>query len=437
MVLIDGLGAEAFGARLREGALGDVPWSVSLDSGVPSLSRPVYHEILTGVPQWAAGIRSNAYASARADSVAARVRAGGGKVAWMLETVSWFHELFGAPGDLLVVGRQVTSREAFERAWALLPDLTVLHLTEVDEAGHRYGAESDEYLAASRRAFGIVAAFRAIARGNAGGDDVIWLVGADHGHMPHGGHGGPEARVRRVTWAVFDDGALASDMGAAAPPPGTTAASLAPTIARALGVDAPRESMADGLPLLPGLLGEPFQAGAARLRAVEAARAAREERFLGSPTSRATLVGGALIVAVATMGWFRSKRGIAEIMVSLTAIAGFLLAGPGLSLSSVRTERWYLVHAVCTLVPVAVAAWIVARRWASTVATAAVSAVFPAVALIATRGSLGLSDATPLETVLWPSLGLVPASVCAAIAIVEGAVASRARRRASLARRSG
>ena len=437
VVLIDGLGAEPFDARVREGALGRVSWKVSLDSGVPSRSRPVYHAILTGVPQWVAGIRSNAYAPARADSVTDRVRAGGGRVAWMLETVPWFYELFGAPEDALVVGRQVTSPEAFERVWALSADLTVLHLIEVDEAGHLYGAESDEYVAASRRAMGIVASFRALARGKPGGDEVVWFVGADHGHTARGGHGGPEERVRRVSWAVLDDGASASDMGAAAPPPGATVGSLAPTIARALGVDAPRESMADGLPLLPGLFGEPLQASAARVEAVVAARAAEQERFLGSPTSRATLFGGVVITTLVAMAWFRRRRGIGETMVSLAAIAGLLVAGPGLSMSSARTEGWYVVHAVCPLVLFAGAGWVVVRKWASPVATAAASTVFPALALVAARGSLGRSDSTPAEMVLWPSLALVPASVCAAIAIVEAVVVLSWRRGMSRGRGRG
>src|ERR1019366_6444911 len=48
VVLIDGLGGDAFDALLREGTLGEVAWRVSLDSGVPSRSRPVYHALLTG-----------------------------------------------------------------------------------------------------------------------------------------------------------------------------------------------------------------------------------------------------------------------------------------------------------------------------------------------------------------------------------------------------
>jgi hypothetical protein len=427
VVLIDGLGADAFDARLREGALGEVHWKVALDSGVPSRSRPVYHAILTGVPQWAAGIRGNGYATGRADSVVDRVRAGGGKVAWMLEDEPWFYELFGDPRDIVVEGRAAASPEAFRRVWDAAPDLTVLHLTEVDEAGHLHGADSAEYVAASRRAIAVVAAFRAAALTKAGGDAVVWLVGADHGHTAYGGHGGPEQSVRRVSWAALDDAVPGGAWTAPAAPVAAAVTSLAPTIARALGVDAPRESMAEGLPLLPALLGEPYPARQSRIGAVEAARTAASRGLLGDARSRGALIVGVLIAALAAVVGVRGKRGVADVMVLVVAVVGFLVAGPGLSMSAVRTEGWYLFHGLATLTLFAVAAWAVARRWASPMTTAAACVVFPVVALVAMRGSLGLSDATPIEMVLWPSLGLVPASVCAAIALVEVAVAGARR----------
>ncbi len=427
VVLIDGLGGDPFDARLREGTLGDVPWRVSLDSGVPSRSRPVYHAILTGVPQWAGGIRGNGYAPGRADGVSDRVRAGGGKVAWMLESEPWFCELFCRPGDLVVHGSEVTTPETFERVWDSAPDLIVLHLTEVDEAGHLYGAESEEYETASRRAIGIVAAFRALVRQKHDGDSGIWFVGADHGHTAHGGHGGPEEAVRRVSWiALFDRGST-DDSGPRAAAAMTPVTSLAPTIARALGVDAPRESMADGLPFMTALLGEPFRANAERVRAVEAARVTSGLRLLGNATSRADSIVGVLVATFAAVVWFRRRQGVAETIVFAVAVAGFLVVGPGLSMSSVRTEGGYLAHGLCTLTAFAAAAWAVARKWASPVASASVCVVFPLVALAAMRGSLGQSDVTPLESVLWPSLGLVPASVCAAIALIESGLVVRSR----------
>jgi hypothetical protein len=425
VVLIDGLGGDAFDARLHEGTLGDVAWSVSLDSGVPSRSRPVYHAMLTGVPQWASGIRGNTYARGRADSVADRVRAGGGRVAWMLEGVAWFCELFCAEGDVTVVGHEATSAETFARVWDGAPDLLVVHLTEVDEAGHLHGAASEEYLEASRRAVSTIASFRAIAHSRPGGDGAVWFVGADHGHTAYGGHGGVEEAVRRVRWVALFDRSDGADSGAHEVRPMTPVTSLAPTMARVLGVDAPRESMADGLPMLPALFGQPLRASVERIRAVEAARALSDARPLGDARSRAVLIVGALVVTFVALVGLRRRRGLAETGVFVVAIAGFLVAGPGLSMSSVRTEDDYLARGLVTLAIFAVAAWALARRSASAHVVAAVCVVFPVLALVAMHGSLGRSDVTPLESVLWPSLGLVPPSVCAAIAAVELFVLAR------------
>jgi Type I phosphodiesterase / nucleotide pyrophosphatase len=428
VVLIDGLGGDAFEERLREGTLGDVAWRASLDSGVPSRSRPVYHAMLTGVPAWASGIRGNTYARGRADSVAERVRAGGGRVAWMLEGVPWYCELFCGEGDVTVVGPSVTSPETFARVWDASPDLLVVHLTDVDEAGHLHGAASEEYLDASRRAMATVAAFRAIARSRPGGDGALWLVGADHGHTAYGGHGGVEPEVRRVAWVALFDRAAGADSGAREVEPMTPVTALAPTIARVLGVDAPRESMVDGLPLLPSSFGAPLRASSERILAVEAARAQSDARTLGNPSSRATLIVGGLVATFVALVGLRRRRGLAETGVFVIAVAGFLIAGPGLSMSAVRTEGYYLARGLITLALFAAAAWVIARRWGSAHVVAAVCVVFPVLALVAMHGSLGQSDVTPLESVLWPSLGLVPPSVCTAIAVVECALLARGRR---------
>jgi len=441
VALIDGLGGSAFDKLVAGGALGAVPWRVSLDSGVPSRSRPVYHAILTGVPQWAAGIRGNGYATGRADSVPDRVRASGGKVAWLLEAEPWFCELFCADHDLVVSGPQALSSEAFVRVWDAAPDLLVLHLTDVDEAGHLHGAASREYDEASRQALASVARLRASVKGRAGAAGAVWFVGADHGHTPYGGHGGPEASVRTVSWvALFEPGlgragGEGGDSGDGAAQAMTPVTSLALTFARALGVDAPRESMADGLPLLPSLLGAPLHTSPARVLAVTEARATADARAFGSPGPRAWLIGSVLAATVAALVVLRRKRGLAEASVFVVAVVGFLVVGPGLSMSAVRTERGYLAHGLVTLSIFAALAWTVVRRRASPRAMAATCVVFPVLALVAMRGSLGRSDVSPLESVLWPSLGLLPASVCTAIAVVEVAawMWGAARRRRALA----
>jgi len=183
--------------------------------------------------------------------------------------------------------------------------------------------------------------------------------------------------------------------------------------------------MADGLPVLPALFGEPLRASIERIRAVEAARAQSDARTLGNAPSRAALIVGGLVATFLALVGLRRRRGLAETGVFVIAIAGFLVAGPGLSMSSVRTEDHYLARGLFTLAIFAVAAWAFARRWASAHVVAAACVVFPVLALVAMDGSLGRSDVTPLESVLWPSLGLVPPSVCAAIAAVELFVLAR------------
>ncbi len=422
IVLVDGLGGDAFDARLRDGVLGEVPWRVSLDSDVPSRSRPVYHAILTGTPQWASGIRGNGFATGRADSVPDRVRTAGGRVAWMLEAEPWFCELFCAQEDVVVEGPQVTSEETFQRVWSTAPDLLVLHLTDVDEAGHLHGAASHEYDEASRGALAMVAKLRAAARAWPGAAGAIWFVGADHGHTPYGGHGGPEDTVRRVSWIALYNPVRGADSGDGAAQAMTPVTALAPTFARALGVDAPRESMADGLPLLPALLGPPLHASTERIEAVRVARRITDGRPFGSPRPRAWLILSVLAATLAGLVAARRRRGLAEAGIFVVAVAGFMATGPGLSMSDVRSERSYLAHGLVTLTIFAALTWVVARRWASAHVVAAVCVVFPVLALVAMRGSLGHSDVSSLESVLWPSLGLVPASVCTAIALVETVV---------------
>ena len=90
--------------------------------GTPSLSRPVYHVLLTGAPQWVSGICNNSHAGrARADDLAARVREAGGTVGWALEGVPWFHDLFGRPGAAHEIGwprrAQVCSSWASREYW--------------------------------------------------------------------------------------------------------------------------------------------------------------------------------------------------------------------------------------------------------------------------------------------------------------------------------
>ena len=153
IVLLDGVGERFTLDAVADHTLAPVAWTLPVHTGTPSLSRPGYHVLFTGVPQGVSGVRSNAYVGrARADTVMQRVRDGGGTVAWALEAVDWMYELAGAPEDAHVRG--VGSRDLGQLAALVRTHtLTVIHWTRTDNAGHDHGAASPVYAAAARERF--------------------------------------------------------------------------------------------------------------------------------------------------------------------------------------------------------------------------------------------------------------------------------------------
>src|SRR5690606_7328863 len=63
--------------------------------------------------------------------------------------------------------------------------LVHVHVLRIDEAGHAKGGASPEYAEAAAWADALLDRLRA-----AGPAEALWLVIADHGHTPGGGHGG-------------------------------------------------------------------------------------------------------------------------------------------------------------------------------------------------------------------------------------------------------
>lgn len=94
--------------------------------------------------------------------------------------------------------RQVRSRAA----WTLNhegPDASFVYFEGVDEAGHRFGSDAPEYLAAVATVDEHVRYLvKAVAeRFEQLGEDWLIAVTTDHGHRPEGGHGEDEVLVRR------------------------------------------------------------------------------------------------------------------------------------------------------------------------------------------------------------------------------------------------
>lgn len=452
IAVLDGLGEEAFLSEVQATGRGPDGWDfrATVDCGTPSLSRPVYHVLLTGVPQAVSSIRNNSYSGrARADDLAARVRASGGSVGWALDTVTWFHDLFGAPGDRLAhMNREPLSERAAGQAPPgdpfpamtevvfANPTLAVLHYTGIDGAGHRHGAASPEYRAAVQETLGRVMALRDAHAATPAGRETVWMIGADHGHLPGGGHGGPEMAVRRTAWVGLWPGPVERRVRI----PGVVpAVRLAATFAAILDVPPPADALGDPLEL-PDRAVAPAAGAAERRAAVLAGLARSEEDGRRGMLARAA----ALSIALAAVLAILVRRGKASSLAgaaapALGACAGFLVLGPGLTLSAIRTHLGFLSQSTAAMALGAAIAHALARRWRAPWAwVMAAAGAFPAAALAITAGSMGQSHAPDALFLVLPASGLVPAGVLAGVgaawAVGRLVAMRRGRTRGGLAR---
>lgn len=201
----------------------------------PSLSRPFYHALMTGVPPAGTGVRTNRFrAKARLDSLAERVRDAGRPCHWVSESLDWFHAMFGREGEA-----HPTSRAALDApldaALAVTaggggPGLLVVHVLDVDESAHRGGIRTEDHAQALRMADGVLARVERATRGR----DVALLVVSDHGHIDPGGHGGAEEEVALSPWAL-----RAPTLASRRVEEPLLVTELAPTLASWMGVAAP------------------------------------------------------------------------------------------------------------------------------------------------------------------------------------------------------
>lgn len=188
-------------------------------SELPSLSRPLYETLMTGVPPVRSGITSNAIVRrSHHPSVFDRCRAAGKVTA--AAAYHWYSELYNqAPFE---PAHRITHNEAaaiqhgtfywrddypddhlFADAEALRsaydPDFLLLHPMATDNAGHLYGGNAPEYRAAARRADDL------LARHMPGwlASEHIVIVTSDHGMSDDRMHGGPDDRETLVPFWQF------------------------------------------------------------------------------------------------------------------------------------------------------------------------------------------------------------------------------------------
>ncbi|WP_256212817.1 alkaline phosphatase family protein [Arthrobacter sp. yr096] len=110
--------------------------------------------------------------------------------------------VFGQKVDLRLAGGNDagTTAKAVDYLATGNPDSTFIHLDEVDGAGHSYGTERPEYLAALRSVDGQVGEILNAVKNRPSYKSEDWLVvlTADHGHTAAGGHGGSSPAERQT-----------------------------------------------------------------------------------------------------------------------------------------------------------------------------------------------------------------------------------------------
>ncbi len=112
------------------------------------------------------------------------------------------------------------------------PDVLLVHLSQVDAAGHAFGGASDRYYRAALRVDELI-------RRLANAVDLritSFAVVSDHGHLDQGGHGGNEPVVTHVPFVLVGPGVRPGDYGT------IPAVDVAPTLAALLGLPIPAES---------------------------------------------------------------------------------------------------------------------------------------------------------------------------------------------------
>ena len=439
LVVIDGLRADV--ARtlpfLDEIARAGVRARLRVDP--PTYSAAQYVALLAGVPPRDSGVRTNeSIRAAGVDDVARRVREAGGRTAVLSTEVDWWARLFpGSFDDARVVPtpRILVEVQRLARPQA---DLLIVHLCDVDAAGHRFGAATPQYLEAARAADRLTAALARVW----GWPRATVAVTADHGHRQRGGHGGDEADVSESFLA-----AAGPEVEPGAQVAGARAVDVGPTLAAWLGVAPPAQ--ASGRALVTLLRAAPEVRSA--LAAAEDRRQARVAAATAGARAAADQVQtrGRLLRVVpalaglAAMVWLarRRWRGFLRGLLGLGATMGsFLVIFGPVSFSAARKAIvWGAGLALLAFAAAALALAVGVRRREGVLGAAAAVAGFapPALAAFVHSGLCAPRlDCEPGWLAAGPAfayLTLAAASVAAALVTIGAgaSLALAARRRKS------
>lgn len=255
--------------------------------------------------------------------------------------------------------------------------LVLVHVLAIDRVAHHHGRSGARYQAA------LAAADRALARVVDARPDASWVVLADHGHVPAGGHGDAEPTVRIVRGCV-------SPAPAGAPAAGAVHL-----------IDVARH-LRDLLAIAP----EPAAAGrplAAALAAVDP-----DATLPPRPVTRGLAAALILVLTFAvTLAATRPRWPVAWLPVA----TGLYLVWQGIPTLSARDPRAALVCALVTGLP----AMFVVRDHPRRVVALVLPAVGVAIAAAVAAGlPAALLDGRPPATPVWTAVVEVAVTVAAA-----------------------
>jgi hypothetical protein len=232
-------------------------WVVT--TGQPSLSHPNWTTLLSGAPQRFSGVTTNWFTTrVPVETLIDTALAASRTVA--VSAPSDFEGLYAVDRTKHVFLRDwvegaYMSGEIVDNAIRLARESTasivIVHLPDIDEAGHAYGGASTQYAAMAGRVDSDLARLVSSLQSSA----TAFAVAADHGHIDAGGHGGWEDVVVNVPFVVAGAGVSVTR--------GTgLQQDVAPTVAYVAGIPVPRDSVGQVLPVAvpPALPTGPYDA---------------------------------------------------------------------------------------------------------------------------------------------------------------------------------
>ncbi len=222
---------------------------LELDTGFPTVSLPVQSALWTGLTQQQSGYQYHIGRLPEPPPHAIPTQVDSIAVAESHpEIVHSFGFTRTLPADAPVTPawRSGEFAVAAHEAVASSTPLAFVHVLRIDEAGHAVGGASLRYAAAAAWSDALLGLLHAAAPADA---STLWVVLADHGHRPAGGHGGSDPQIRLVRACVIGGGMIPGPPG---PPAAMHLVDLARAVADALAV-----------PLSQGAAGRPWTAALA------------------------------------------------------------------------------------------------------------------------------------------------------------------------------